>query len=75
MEEQGRKVLIDKIEGELDALAGDMEEFARVYEEDPTCWQGEAAKEEACYITADIGEFREKTAKIKEQIGVMRGAE
>ena len=74
MEEQDRKVLIDKIEGELDVLAGDMEEFARVYEEDPTCWQGEAAKEEACYITADIGEFREQTAKIREELGMMREA-
>ena len=61
----------DKIRVDLDKLRADMEAFCSIYEEDVACWQGEAAKEEACYVTSDINEFRMQADAVEQKLNAM----
>lgn len=62
---------LGKVNNDLTSLSRDMEKFAGIYTEDPTCWQGEAAQEELCYITADIDEFRKQAEELKTKIDAL----
>ena len=53
------------IKENISALAADMESFCGIYAKNESVWQGEAAIEEACYITSDIEEFRNTIAEIE----------
>lgn len=52
----------------LSDLCNDIDSFCDVYAEDADVWQGEAATEEACYITSDIDEFRETAADMEKHL-------
>ena len=56
---------IKEIKENISALAADMESFCGIYAKNESVWQGEAAIEEACYITSDIEEFRNTIAEIE----------
>ena len=56
---------IKEIKENISALAADMESFCGIYAKNESIWQGEAAIEEACYITSDIEEFRNTIAEIE----------
>lgn len=42
-----------RIRQDLDALDRDIRSFCGTYESNRECWQGEAADEEGCFISAD----------------------
>lgn len=62
---------IEILKQDLGSLCTDMDSFCDIYREDPDVWQGEAATEEACYITADIGGFRETAKDIKKELDTL----
>ena len=65
---------IDMMMQDLDSLRADMDSFCDIYREDPDVWQGEAATEEACYVTSDIGEFRKTAEEMKRRLDMMAEA-
>lgn len=59
---------IKEIKEDISALAADMDSFCGVYAKNESIWQGEAAIEEACYITSDIEEFRNTLSDIEMEL-------
>ena len=62
-----------RIMQELETIESDLKEFEGIYVEDKSVWEGEAALEELCYISADrddvlssINEMRDMVSQISE---------
>ena len=62
---------IDMMMQDLSSLCADMDSFCDIYREDPSVWQGDAAAEEACYVTSDIGEFRKTAEEMKNRLDLL----
>lgn len=62
---------IETLKQDLQELCADMDSFCDVYTEDADIWQGEAATEEACYITSDIDEFKKTAAEIMSRLDLL----
>ena len=62
---------MDMMKQDLKDLCTDMDSFCDIYSENPDVWQGEAATEEACYITSDIGEFRKTAEEMKRRLDLL----
>ena len=53
----------DRIREDIDKINEDLDRFCDLYDS-KDCWQGEAADESACFISADIDSARKVLADI-----------
>ena len=59
---------------DLNSLCADMDSFCDIYREDPSVWQGDAATEEASYVTSDIDGFRKTADEMKRRLDLLAEA-